>query len=306
MKSSMMPSDIAHIIIPPVRDLGGGFHVKRVLPSREQMMVGPFIFFDEMGPAHFQSGAGLDVRPHPHIGLATVTYLFQGEILHRDSLGTVQAIHPGEVNWMTAGRGIVHSERTSPAVRVTGGPIAGIQLWLALPKDLEDSAPSFAHHAAAELPKLAERGLAMTLIAGAWLGAQSPVRVHSPLFYADARLDAGARLPVPNRYSQRAVYVTEGELELQGSRIAAGQMLILREGADVALHATVASRVMVLGGEPLAEPRYIWWNLVASSIERIHEARAAWVAGRFDPVPDETEFIPAPEFGGARPRSSVD
>jgi redox-sensitive bicupin YhaK (pirin superfamily) len=297
---------IDHIIVPPVRDLGDGFHVKRVLPARERMMVGPFIFFDEMGPAHFNSGEGLDVRPHPHIGLATVTYLFQGEILHRDSVGSVQAIRPGEVNWMTAGRGIVHSERTSPDVRASGGPIAGIQLWLALPKRDEEIAPSFTHFDAPQLPKIEERGVEITVIAGEWLGVRSPVKAFSPMFYADTRLSTAAKLSLPAAYEQRAVYVTEGALELNGHRLEAGRMLILQAGKDVTLTAVDNARVMLIGGEPLDEPRYIWWNLVSSSLERIHQARTEWAAGKFARVPDETEFMHAPEMGGARPRSSVD
>ena len=303
--SSEFP-EVAHIVVPAVRDLGDGFHVKRVLPAREQMMVGPFIFFDEMGPALFKSGEGLDVRPHPHIGLATVTYLFQGEILHRDSVGSVQAIRPGEVNWMTAGRGIAHSERTSPEVRASGGPIAGIQLWLALPKRDEESAPSFTHFNASQLPRSDEGGVQLTVIAGEWLGVRSPVEVFSPLFYADARLSPGSRLSLPPAYSQRAVYVTEGELSLNGHPIEAGRMLILQPGKQVSLAAVTRSRAMLLGGEPLEEPRYIWWNLVSSSLERLHHAREEWIAGRFARVPAETEFIPAPALGAARPRSSAD
>ena len=297
---------VEHVIVPPVRDLGGGFHVKRVLPAREQMMVGPFIFFDEMGPAHFKSGEGLDVRPHPHIGLATVTYLFAGEILHRDSVGSVQSIRPGEVNWMTAGRGIAHSERTGPEVRASGGPIAGIQLWLALPKRDEEIAPSFTHFDAPQLPAIAQDGVELTVIAGEWQSVRSPVQVFSPLFYADARCSPGARLTMPADYTQRALYVTEGALELSGHRVDAGHMVILEPGKEVTFNSAARARVMLLGGEPLAEPRYIWWNLVSSSLERIHQARDEWRSGRFALVPGETEIIPAPEMGGARPRSSAD
>ena len=297
-----MSHDIAHLIVPPVRDLGG-FHVKRVLPAIERMMVGPFIFFDEMGPAHFKSGDGLDVRPHPHIGLATVTYLFQGEILHRDSVGSVQAIRPGEVNWMTAGRGIVHSERTSPQVRASGGPLAGIQLWLALPKGDEERAPSFTHFDAPQLPCIAEQGVEFTVIAGEWRNVRSPVAVFSPLFYADARCAAGACLVMPATYSQRALYVTEGALQLNGHRIEAGRMLILHPGKEVTFTADTPARAMLIGGEPLEEPRYIWWNLVSSSEERIRQAADDWRAARFPAVPQESEFIPAPDMASVRMRS---
>jgi redox-sensitive bicupin YhaK (pirin superfamily) len=292
------------VIVPPLRDLGDGFHVKRVLPSPSKMMVGPFIFFDQMGPTHFNAGQGLDVRPHPHIGLATVTYLFEGEILHRDSVGSVQAIRPGEVNWMTAGRGIAHSERTSPAVRASGGPISGIQLWVALPKAHEETNPSFAHFESSQLPRDLSLGASMTVIAGEWRGVQSPVEVYSPLFYVDARLQDATKLSVPATYAERAIYVTEGALELGGHRIEAGQMLVLHTGQEVVFNAVSDSRAVVLGGEPFDEPRFIWWNLVASSAERIHAAREDWQAGRFQVVPGESESIPAPELGAARPRSS--
>jgi redox-sensitive bicupin YhaK (pirin superfamily) len=297
---------ISHLIVPPTRDLGDGFHVKRVLPAREQMMVGPFIFFDEMGPVHFKSGDGLDVRPHPHIGLATVTYLFEGEILHRDSVGSVQAIRPGEVNWMTAGRGIVHSERTGTSMRAAGGPLAGIQLWLALPKRDEETTPSFTHFDAEQLPVFDDNGARITLIAGEWRSLRSPVKVFSPLFYADAILPAGATLTLPSQYEQRALYVTHGSLELAGQRIEAGQMLILESDREIAFSTQTGARAMLLGGEPLDEARYIWWNFVSSSVERIRQAQDEWRTGGFAAVPGETEFIPAPELGTARPRSSAD
>jgi len=304
-----MPTDlpnVAHLIIPPVRDLGDGFHVKRVLPAREQMMVGPFIFFDEMGPIHFKSGNGLDVRPHPHIGLATVTYLFEGEILHRDSVGSVQTIRPGEVNWMTAGRGIVHSERTGSELRASGGPLAGIQLWLALPKRDEETPPSFTHFDAPQLPRLIAGGVELTLIAGEWLGARSPVQVFSPLFYVDAQFARGSKLVMPAGYEQRALYVTHGVIELDGHRIEASQMLVLQPGKEVTFTSRDGARAMLLGGEPLEEARYIWWNFVASSAERIRQAQADWRDGKFAAVPGETEFIPAPDMNSVRPRSSDD
>lgn len=294
--------DIHHTIVPADRDLGDGFHVKRVLPAREQMMVGPFIFFDQMGPAHFQAGDGLDVRPHPHIGLATVTYLFEGEILHRDSLGVVQPIKPGEVNWMIAGRGIVHSERTSPQVRASGGLLSGIQLWVALPKHDEEIEPQFAHVDAAALPTIRETGVHATVIAGETMGLRSPVPVCSPMFYVDAKLSPNARMTLKPEYEQRAFYVADGVVELRGHTVEAGRMLILQPDREVTFSARRSARVMLLGGERMSEPRYIWWNLVSSSEERIRQAADDWRKGRFPAVPHETEFIPAPDMNHVRMR----
>jgi redox-sensitive bicupin YhaK (pirin superfamily) len=258
-------------------------------------MVGPFVFFDQMGPAVFQGGQGLDVRPHPHIGLATVTYLFDGELLHRDSLGTVQVIRPGAVNWMTAGRGIVHSERTPPAARAAGGRLFGIQIWVALPGRDEESPPAFAHTPAEDLPTIEGEGLRVRLVAGAMFGVRSPVRVFSETLYADAVLDAGARLEISAEQEERAAYVVEGTVEESGASFAAGQLLVLRPRAPVVLRASSSSRVLVLGGAPMDGPRHIWWNFVSSSTERIERAAADWAAGRFDSVPGETERIPLPE-----------
>jgi redox-sensitive bicupin YhaK (pirin superfamily) len=282
------------VLVPRSRDLGG-FRVRRVLPSAQRQVVGPFVFFDEMGPARFAPGAGLDVRPHPHIGLATVTYLFEGEILHRDSLGTVQPIRPGEVNWMTAGRGIVHSERTPPALRAGGAPLAGIQAWVALPRRDEETEPAFAHHGQAELPLVEGEGARVRLIAGAAFGARSPVRVHSAMFYADAELAPGARLALPPEHDERGVYVVSGAVEIAGQRFAAGRLLVFRAGPEVVLRADGSARCLVLGGEPMDGPRHVFWNFVSSSRDRIEQAKADWRAERFPAVPGDSERIPLPD-----------
>jgi redox-sensitive bicupin YhaK (pirin superfamily) len=276
------------------RDIGG-FEVRRVLPVAGHRMVGPFIFLDEMGPKSFAEGQGIDVRPHPHIGLATVTYLFSGEIMHRDSLGTAQPIRPGEVNWMTAGSGIVHSERTAPERRRSGGALHGIQSWVALPQRYEETAPAFAHHGHAALPVIEGEGKTVRLIAGALFGARSPVAAFSDLFYADAQLAVGARLDVPADYAERGVYIVSGSITIDGETHGAGQLLVLRPGTAVALTAPTAARLMLLGGERLDGERYIFWNFVSSSKERLEQAKADWKAGRFAAVPGETERIPLPE-----------
>jgi len=281
------------IIIPRARDLGG-FDVHRVLPAAQRQMVGPFIFLDEMGPVRFAPGRGLDVRPHPHIGLATVTCLLHGEILHRDSLGSRQLICPGEVNWMVAGRGIVHSERT-PAAQRAGAFMHGLQAWIALPRAFEDAAPAFVHIDAADMPVLEDSGLRLALIAGAGWGQRSPVPTFSDTLYADVTLAAGAALPLPKGHEERALYLVDGELEIDGHRHAPGRLLVLRPGADLTVRAAQPARFFVLGGEAMDGPRHIWWNFVASSRERIEHAKQRWSAGAFDPVPEEHEFIPLPE-----------
>jgi len=278
------------------RDLGDGFTVRRTLPAQQRRMVGPFVFFDQMGPATIEAGRGLDVRPHPHIGLATVTYLFEGEILHRDSLGTVQPIRPGDVNWMTAGRGIVHSERTPPELRGEPSPIFGIQAWVGLPARHEEAEPAFLHVGAADLPVMQERDARIRLIAGSLYGARSPVPTLSGLFYADAVLGAGARLTLLPEHEERAAYVAEGAVESEGRECGAGEMLVFRPGDAVAVTARTPSRVLLLGGEPIG-PRHIWWNFVSSRKERIGQAADDWKAGRYPAVPGETEFIPLPEGG---------
>ncbi|OGA96469.1 MAG: hypothetical protein A3G27_20625 [Betaproteobacteria bacterium RIFCSPLOWO2_12_FULL_66_14] len=281
------------VVIPGTRDLGDGFKVRRALPSSKRRMVGPFVFFDEMGPTRLQVGQGLDVRPHPHIGLATVTYLFEGEICHRDSLGTVASIRPGELNWMTAGRGIVHSERTPGPLRQRGSTVFGIQAWVALPERDEECEPSFVHHTAAELPVIEDKGVRARVIAGSVFGVRSPASTRSPLFYADVQLEREARLDMPAEHKERAAYVVQGTLHIDGATFARGQLVVLRPGAPVTLKAAEdgATRLLVLGGESLG-PRRVWWNFVSSSAERIEQAKAAWEAGEFAPVPGDPEFIP--------------
>jgi redox-sensitive bicupin YhaK (pirin superfamily) len=280
-------------IVPRAKDLGG-FEVRRVLPHGRRMMVGPFIFWDQMGMARFTPGTGIDVRPHPHIGLATVTYLFSGEILHRDSLGTVIPIRPGEMNLMSAGRGIVHSERTPPDARAKGHELYGIQAWVALPRSHEDAAPAFEHYGTADLPLVTGDGITLRVINGELAGQTSPVNLPMATLYAEAQLAPGAVLPLDSRYPERAIYTCDGEVEVAGERFGPGQLLVLRAGRDVAIRAISAARFMLLGGEPADGPRHIWWNFVASSLDRIEQAKADWKAGRFAAVPGETEFIPLP------------
>ena len=283
------------VIDPRPRDLGG-FTVRRLLPAAGNRMVGPFIFLDHMGPAVMERGSGMDVRPHPHISLATVTYLFEGEIIHRDTLGSELAIHPGDVNWMLAGRGIAHSERSSPEERARGVRLHGIQSWVALPTAREEDAPAFAHHPARTLPKVSREGAQLTVIAGTAYGAESPVGVLSPTLYVEASLEDGARLKIDEGHPQRAVHVVEGTARIGERRIGPGTMAVLRAGADVNVEAEGASRLMLLGGAPLDGDRHIWWNFVSSSKERIERAKDDWRSGRFGKVRgDEKEFIPLPE-----------
>jgi redox-sensitive bicupin YhaK (pirin superfamily) len=274
------------------RDLGG-FEVGRVLPYTRRHMVGPFIFFDHIGPKQFAPGIPrtIDVRPHPHIGLATVTYLFAGEIMHRDSLAFEQPIHPDEVNWMVAGRGITHSERFERA-RAEGGPLHGIQSWVALPEEYEETDPSFAHYGAADLPVHEDSGVRTRLLAGEAFGLRAGVKTHSPLFYAHWEADRGSRMALPDSYPERAVYVAAGEISAGGQVFGAGQMLVFEPGEDTTLEATARATLMALGGEPVGE-RYIEWNFVSSSRDRIEQAKADWKARRFKlPDFDDQEFIP--------------
>ncbi len=296
-----MPGDAAAadaiemVIVPRARDLGG-FEVRRALPSARKQMVGPFIFFDQMGPALMQPGQGIDVRPHPHIGLSTVTWLFDGSIYHRDSLGSSQPISPGELNWMTAGRGIVHSERTAPPELARERKVFGIQSWVALPKQFEETAPAFDHVEAHRLPVVDERGISARIIAGSLYGATSPVKTHSDLFYADVQMAAGSALPLPVDHEERGVYVAEGEIEVAGQSFTEGRLLVFRPGDHITLRAKGNARVMLLGGEPMDGPRYIWWNFVSSSKDRIEAAKDDWKQARFAIVPgDEKDFIPLPE-----------
>ena len=278
------------------RDLGG-FEVGRVLPFAKHRTVGPFVFFDHMGPMQMPAGTprSTDVRPHPHIGLSTVTYLFSGEMRHQDSLGFDQAIRPGEVNWMTAGKGITHSERFDGLIREHGGLMHGIQAWVALPDGAEEIDPAFAHHGQDDLPTYDGEGLKARLIAGKGFGAEAKVKTYSPMVYAHWELAAGATAGFPAEYPERAAYVSAGQVEVDGHSYHAGQMLVFAPGETVAIKAIEASTVMVLGGEPIGE-RHIWWNFVSSSQDRIEQAKADWLAGRFAlPPHDHDEFSPLPK-----------
>ena len=284
---------IQHLIRGRERSIDG-FAVRRVLPSAARHMVGPFIFFDHMGPAGLAPGGGLDVRPHPHIALATVTYLYTGSLTHRDSLGFVQEIRPGDVNWMTAGRGIVHSERSPDAERARGAHLHGIQSWVALPDGHEDDEPAFHHHPAATLPALSAQGVELRIIAGEAFGRRSPVHTLWPTFYVDVAMPAGSAIDVPPDHTERAIYVAEGEIELFGERCGSGTLAILETGEDVPIRATHTARLMLLGGERFPTPRLIWWNFVSSTRERMERAKRDWAEQRFGRVPGETELIPLP------------
>jgi redox-sensitive bicupin YhaK (pirin superfamily) len=276
------------------RDLGG-FSVRRTLPSTQRRLVGPFIFWDHVGPVRLEPGHGMDVRPHPHINLATVTYLFEGEIVHRDSLGSDQAIQPGDVNWMTAGSGIVHSERTAAALRKAGPAMHGIQSWVALPTELEETEPGFQHVAAKSLPEVVHPRTRLRIIAGTAFGQTSPVKVLSPMFYVEAQLGAGSELALPDNYPERAAYVVEGAIECDGRQVEPATMAVAESGARATIRALRESRVMLLGGAPVG-PRHIWWNFVSSSQERIEQAKRMWKEGGFPKVPgDDVEFVPLPE-----------
>jgi len=294
-----MPIDI--IIEPRMHDLGG-FSVGRVLPYAKRRMVGPFTFFDVIGPAEFKPGTGVDVRPHPHIGLATVTYLFSGEMRHQDSLGYDLNIHPGDVNWMTAGRGIVHSERTDDATRETGQTMYGIQSWIALPEEAEDTAPEFHHHAKDTLPVIEQGGAVMRLIAGTAFGETSPVKTFSPMFYLGVEAMDGASIPLPEIHEERAIYVVEGGVTVDGEPYDHGRMIVFKPGANPKILTTATSKIMMLGGAPLGK-RLLWWNFVASSKERLEQAKKDWKTSAqngfrdsvFSLPPGETEFIPLPD-----------
>ena len=289
------------LIIPRARDLGG-FEVRRALPSPRRQMVGPFIFFDQMGPAEFVTGGGIDVRPHPHIGLGTVTYLYQGEFEHRDSLGTHQMIYPGEVNWMVAGRGVTHSERTSEKTRAGKHTLLGIQTWIALPEDREEMAPDFEHHGKDSLPFIEDNGSKARLILGTAFGETSPVTMQSETFYLDVVLQPGAAFPLPDDHEDRGIYVTEGEIEVAGDTFEAGRMMVFRPGDRISVKAGhEGARLMALGGATMSGKRYIWWNFVSSSKDRLEEAKEAWKAADWEngpfrlPPGDDAEFIPITE-----------
>jgi redox-sensitive bicupin YhaK (pirin superfamily) len=297
-KAVVAPSASVDVAITArTRDVDG-MAVRRLLPSSERRLVGPFIFFDHFGPVHLAPGTGFDVRPHPHVGLATVTFLFEGEIVHRDSLGFTQPIRPGDVNWMCAGRGIVHSERSPGEARLAGPRLHGIQSWVALPLEAEESEPSFQHHPARTLPRLdnVATGAVIDVIAGNAYGAWSPVAVPSPTLYAHAQLAPGARLPVDDSHPERAVYVVEGWVACEGRPIEVGTLVVLRPGVEVELFAPGPARVLLVGGAKLAGERIVEWNFVSSSPARIEQAKADWRGGRFPKVPgDDHEFIPLPE-----------
>jgi redox-sensitive bicupin YhaK (pirin superfamily) len=282
------------VVAPRVHDLGG-FQVRRAVPAIQARSIGPFVFVDHMGPAAFPPGQGIDVRPHPHIGLATVTFLWAGTIGHRDTLGTIQDIGPGDVNWMTAGRGIAHSERTPAALRETGQPLHGLQTWVALPKADEETAPAFHHHPAATLPRIERPGVLLRIVAGRGYGKESPVRVFADTLYVAIDLAADAEIELDALQKQRALYVLEGEAQLDGADLPAMHLIVLDDGVRHRLRAKTPLKAMLLGGEPLDGPRHLWWNFVSSSKERIEQAKHDWLVGNFGDVPGETEFIPLPE-----------
>ena len=298
MTISSVPSHLSveQVILPPVRDLGDGFKVRRALPSAQRRMVGPFIFLDHFGPVVFRAGDGPNVRPHPHIGLSTLTYLLEGEMVHRDSAGNVEAIRAGDVNWMTAGSGIVHSERSPAHLQAQGGTMFGQQIWVALPKALEEMQPGFSHHADGTLPGLEADGVSLTIVAGEAFGQRSPVPVYSDLMYVDVVLKPGARLQVPAEHIERALFVVSGEVEIasQSGTFGEAQFVVFRPGAEIVLHSRLGAHVMLVGGEPFSEPRHIYWNFVSSSKDRIEHAKDDWRRGRFPEIAGETEFIPLP------------
>lgn len=290
-----MTAPIKALLKPHVRDIGN-LQVRRTLPALAARLVGPFIFFDHMGPATLPPGTGLDVRPHPHIGLATVTYLFDGAILHRDSLGSLQEIVPGDVNWMTAGRGIVHSERSSPESRQAAQRLAGLQIWVGLPKAHEETDPGFTHYGLDAQPVVEGEGVRAQVVAGSLFGKTSAVKTHSPLFYGDMQLRAGAVTVLPAEHEERAAYLAIGSVEIDGQVFESGRLIVFAPGRPVQIRACTDARFAVLGGEPLEGPRFLWWNFVSSSKDRIEQAKEDWQRNRFgQTVPgDETEFIPLP------------
>jgi redox-sensitive bicupin YhaK (pirin superfamily) len=283
------------MVIPNAKDIGG-FQVRRALPTARRRLVGPFIFFDRMGPAILRAGQALDVRPHPHIGLSTVTYLFDGKIRHRDSLGTEMVIAPGDVNLMTAGRGIVHSERTPEELRGAPMSVSGLQTWLALPDDKEEIAPVFENTQRGMLPEFEDGGASGRLVMGSFSGIQSPVRTHTDTLYADIRLAPGARTKIPADAEERAIYVLDGTVTISGDTFPSDRLLVFKPGEEIVVSSEQGAHFMLFGGASLGSKRYIWWNFVSSSKERIEQAKNEWKTGRFDIVPgDEEEFIPLPE-----------
>lgn len=292
---NMIPPDVETVVVARSSDLGG-FEVRRALPSAQRRMVGPFVFLDQMGPAIFPADSGIDVRPHPHIGLSTVTYLYEGSMVHRDGAGHVQTILPGEVNWMTAGRGIVHSERSSADSRRQLQTLSGLQIWVGLPAAHEETDPGFWHYATDAQPVMEGEGLRVQVVAGELFGKTSAVKTLSPLFYGDVQAKVGAVLVLPAHHEERAAYIASGKVQVDGQMYEAGRLLVFAAGRPVTIQAVAASRFAVLGGEPLDGPRFVWWNFVSSSKERIEQAKQDWQRDRFNQsVPgDETEFIPLP------------
>jgi redox-sensitive bicupin YhaK (pirin superfamily) len=289
------PVSVEAMVIPQAKDIGG-FGVRRALPSAKRRMVGPFVFLDEMGPADFAPGTGMDVRPHPHIGLATLTYLLDGALFHRDSLGHAQEIQPGAVNLMVAGRGIVHSERSPPDFRAAGGKMRGLQLWVGLPQKFEEADPGFEHHGRETLPTIEGDGFRLRLALGTLHGVSAPPKTFSTCFFADIALDEGATYEFAADHEERAFYLVDGEIEIDGTIFPAGELVVIRPGARAALRARTPSRFAALGGEAMDGPRFLWWNFVSSNRERIFHARMAWEAGHFTSIEGDPEFIPAPEL----------
>jgi redox-sensitive bicupin YhaK (pirin superfamily) len=290
---------IANVLVPRTVDLGDGFSVRRALPSARTRMVGPFIFFDHFGPAEFRAGNGLDVRPHPHIGLATVTYLFDGEIMHRDSLGTAAPIKPGEINLMTAGRGIVHSERTSTELRTTGSPIHGLQMWVALPSAKEEMPPEFAHHEIDEFPMVRDAGLFARVVMGSLFGETSPVPTTHETVFANVAMRPDATMPLDAAHEERAIYIVDGTIDIAGDKFESGRLLVFKPGDKITVKAVTDAHFVIVGGAAMDGPRHIWWNFVSSRKERIEQAKADWKTGHFGKVPgDEIDFIPLPETPG--------
>ena len=285
---------VEQVILPALRDLADEFKVRRALPSAQRLMVGPFILLDHFGPLAFRTDTGLNMPPHPHIGAATLTYLLQGQLFHRDSLGTAWAVRAGDVNWMTAGSGIVHLERSPTRARGSGNSLFGQQIWVALPRALEEQAPSFSHHAECDLPSLESEGASLTVLAGAAFEQRSPVPVHSDLMYVDVVLKPAARLPVPIEHLERAAFVLSGEIEAAGQSFAAGQLVVFSPGAQIVMQAKRSAHLMLLGGEPFPEPRHIYWNFVSSSRDRIRQATQDWRNGRFPRIAGETALIILP------------
>ncbi|WP_440222409.1 pirin family protein [Dokdonella sp. MW10] len=292
-----METSNVKLIPPREHDLGDGFVVRRMVPSMQARTIGPFVFFDHIGPVEMAPGRGVDVRPHPHIGLSTMTYLLEGVFTHRDSTGVVQDIRPGEVNWMTAGRGVAHSERTPAIERAQGHRMHGAQFWVGLPQADAEVAPSFSHHDVDDLPEWMtdDGGVRLRLVAGEAFGHRSPVPVYSRLFCLDVRLDDGAAFELPPEHAERAIQVMEGTLEVDGLEIPMHRLAVVASGATVRIVASGTARAIVFGGDPLDGERFVWWNFVAASRERIAQAKDDWANGRFDAVPGETEFIPLPE-----------